>query len=301
VRNKPDILAFDIGNILHEVLFKYYKCKKNVVDIYSFCRDEIFKFVSSNERLKMNLNSPILASLIDEAMRVVNAVNYIDNNSSFIPVNFEYEFKGETALKLKNIYLKGKIDRVDVSNDLVRIIDYKSGRAEASLKELFYGNKLQLFLYASAVQSIFKKHIVGSFYLPLRNDYSDDVKNRYMFKGYFLNEDFVIQAMDKRLDVGLDSDIFDITVNKEFKAGRTKNVKKLEKDQFTSLMTYAERVTEQAFDEIKSGYILPSPTDISDVCKSCAYKHICLKNCANRKTRLSKSVDLQSFKEVEDE
>lgn len=300
-RNKPDILAFDIGNILHEILFKYYSCKKQISDVYNFCKDEVFKFVNKDERLKLNLNSPILVSLIDEAVRVVNAVNYIDENSTFVPMKFEYEFKGVTALKLNNISIKGKVDRVDISDDLIRIIDYKSGRAEASLKELFYGNKLQLFLYASAIENILNKHIVGSFYLPLRNDYSASDKNRYMFKGYFLNEDFVVRAMDKRLNIGDDSDIFDITVNKDYKAGRTKDVKKLESDQFKSLQRYAQKVTEQAVEEIKSGYILPSPTDVGDACKNCAYKHICLKNCADRKVRVSGSVNLDSFKEVKDE
>jgi len=300
-RNLPDILSFDIGNILHEVMFKYYKLNKQVKDIYDFCKNEIFNYVNKDDRLKLNLNSPILTALIDEAVRIISAVDYIDNNSTFIPTAFEFEFKNEKALKLKNINIRGKVDRVDISNDLLRIIDYKSGRAEASLKELFYGNKLQLFLYACAIENIFNKNLVASFYLPLRNEYSTTEKNRYMFKGYFLNEDFVLHAMDKKLDVGVDSDIFDITMNKEFKAGRTKNVRKLESNELKSLKDYAKEVSEQAVEEIKSGYINPTPTGIAKPCNTCAYKHICLKNTANRTSRSDLGVDISSFvKEVED-
>ena len=94
---KPDleleILAFDIGNILHEIMFKYYKKKKQVGDIYEFCKTEVFSNVLKNDRLKLNADSPILQNLIKEAVRVVNAVDYIDANSSFDPQLFEYAFE----------------------------------------------------------------------------------------------------------------------------------------------------------------------------------------------------------------
>jgi radical SAM protein with 4Fe4S-binding SPASM domain len=66
-------------------------------------------------------------------------------------------------------------------------------------------------------------------------------------------------------------------------------------------MNYAKNITEIAVDEIKSGYIAPSPTDLSDVCKNCAYKHVCLKNCADRKTRIAYGVDINSFKQEEED
>ncbi len=135
-----DILSFDIGNVLHEITFKYYKNKKQVGDIYDFCKKEVFAFVDKDDRLKLNLNSPILINLIDEAVRVICGLNYMDENSSFVPFKFEHEFKGEKALKLDNIDVIGKIDRVDVSGDMLRVVDYKSGKADANLKELYYGN-----------------------------------------------------------------------------------------------------------------------------------------------------------------
>ena len=171
-------------------MFKYYKNKKKIEDIYEFCKNEIFNFVGKNERLKLSLESPIILNLIDESVRVITAVNYMDVNSTFVPLSFEQEFKGKNALKLKNINIIGKVDRVDVSGDILRVIDYKSGKAEANLKELYYGNKLQLFLYSCAMEKYFNKKAVGSFYLPLRNAYSTSDDYAYSLKGFFINEDF---------------------------------------------------------------------------------------------------------------
>jgi ATP-dependent helicase/DNAse subunit B len=72
----------------------------------------------------------------------------------------------------------------------MRIIDYKSGKANASLKELYYGHKLQLFLYSSAIENITKNKVVGCFYLPLHNDYTREIGNSYALNGFFINFKF---------------------------------------------------------------------------------------------------------------
>lgn len=296
-RDSVDILPFDIGNILHEIMFKYYKLKKDVGDIYEFCRDEVFAFVNNNDRLKLNIESPILTALIDEAVRVINAVEYIDKNTDFMPTSFEYEFKGEEALKLKNINIRGKVDRVDVYNDLMRVIDYKSGKSDANLKELYYGNKLQLFLYASAMENILNKKLVGSFYMPLRNAYRTEDVNPYALKGFFINEDFVLKAMDNRFETGFKSDIIQTIMDEKGKAGRTKGVTKLEFGEMLNLKNYAQKISEQAIEEIKQGYINPTPSANKKPCTFCPYSHLCLKDSANRLLRQSNTVTSNSFKE----
>jgi len=298
-REDGSILPFDVGNILHEIIFKYYKIKKKVDDIYEFCKDQVFKFAEKNQRIKLNIKSPILLALIDESVRVISAIDYMDKNSTFVPTLFEYEFKGNKALKLENINIKGKVDRVDISNDLIRVIDYKSGKSDASLKELYYGDKLQLFLYASAMENILGKNSVASFYLPLRNAYKTTDENSYAFKGFFLNEDFVLTAMDTRFEPGYKSDIILTTMDQQFKAGLTKGVRKLTSNEMQTLKSYAKIVSQNAVDEIRSGYIKPSPSGNKNPCGYCPYNHVCLKNSANRVERSVLPVSIDSFKEVE--
>ncbi|MBE5741508.1 MAG: hypothetical protein E7351_03175 [Clostridiales bacterium] len=300
-RLDSEILSLDIGNLLHDIMYKYYKSKKQVGDIYEFCRDEIFAYVERDERLKLNADSPMLINLIDEATRVIQGVNYIDENSLFAPTYFEFDFKDKTALKLKNIDIIGKIDRVDSCGDMLRVIDYKSGRADASLKELYYGNKLQLFLYSLAIENILNKRTVGNFYLPLHNAYSKEVENTYSLKGFFVNEDFVVHALDKRLEPGMKSDIVNLKLNKDGKATKYNGYKELEMNEMSMLKNYAKTVSEQAVDEIRSGYIAPNPSEISKPCDYCDYRHICMKNSSAIKYRQASKVNLDSFKEVDDE
>ena len=300
-RLETQILSLDIGNVLHEIMFKFYQKKKQVDDIYEFCKQEVFKYVDKVERLKFNLNSPILINLIDEAVRVINAMNYIDENSLFEPKYFEFAFAGNNALKLRNISIMGKIDRVDVCDDMFRVIDYKSGKADASVKELYYGNKLQLFLYSLAMENILKTKAVGSFYLPLHNKYEKEVKNAYSLKGFYLAEDFVVTAFDKRLEAGAKSDIVNVSLNKTGTVTRTRGYKELNSDELNNLKKYAKEASENAVDEIKSGFILPSPSEVSKPCEYCPYVHICLKESCGVELRKTNKVDLTSFKEEEDE
>lgn len=300
-RLKTEILSLDVGNMLHEIMFKYYKNKKNVGEIYDFCKDEIFKFVEKNDRLKPNIKSPILINLIDECVRVINAINYIDENSLFAPKYFEKEFSGKDALQLKNIQIIGKVDRVDIYNDMFRIIDYKSGKADASLMELFYGNKLQLFLYSIAMENILSKTSVGSFYLPLHNAYVKELGNTYSLKGFYLAEDYVVRAFDKRLQPGEKSDIVNVKINKSNTVAKTIGYKELNFSELNLLKNYSIKVSENAVDEIKSGYIAPNPSDINKPCDYCPYVHICMRNTCGVKYRLTNKVTLESFKEVQDE
>lgn len=292
-RLKNDIMPLDTGNILHEILFNYYTLNKQVGDLYQFAKNQIFGIIEKDERLKLNAKSPVLINLIDETVRVLNGVDYIDQNCNFKPVKFEYPFKDKTALDLGNAKLIGKIDRVDTDGNSLRIVDYKTGRAEASLKELYYGNKLQLFLYACAMENASKKRVVGEFYLPLHNAYTTD-KNTYALKGFFENTEENVKNLDNRLQPGDKSDIVNITMSKSNTARRFGD-KELQPDEMQTLKDYSKQVASLAIDEIKSGYIKPTPSGVSSPCESCPYIQICLKKSNAQTEREPKQVGISSF------
>lgn len=292
-RLKNDIMPLDTGNILHEILFNYYTLNKQVGDLYEFAKTQIFKIIERDERLKLNAKSPVLTNLIDETVRVLNGVDYIDKNCNFKPVKFEYEFKDKTALNLGKAKLKGKIDRVDTDGSFLRIVDYKTGKAEASLKELYYGNKLQLFLYACAMENASKQRVVGEFYLPLHNAYTTD-KNTYSLKGFFENTEENVKNLDNRLQPGEKSDIVNLTVAKTGLA-RKFGDKELQPSEMQTLKDYSKQVSALAIEEIKSGFIKPTPSGVSLLCDSCPYVQICLKKSNAQQERSAQQVGIDSF------
>lgn len=303
-REKNEITSLDVGNIIHEILYNYYKLNKNVGDVAEFCKKEIFKILDRDERLKTNANSPIITNLIDELFRVIEGLNHIDENSLFAPYRFEFEFKGGNALKLYNVAIEGKVDRVDfdAETNTMRVVDYKSGMADANLKELYFGNKLQLFLYALAMEQNTKSKVVGEFYLPIHNDFKRDISNNYSLKGFFVNSQDVVHAMDKNLLPNEKSSIVNITMTKQNLARRTRGYKELESFEMDRLKNYAKLISVGAVEEIKSGYIKPSPSEISNMCVFCPYVHICMRSTSNIDYRSAGEVSLNSFNlEAKDE
>lgn len=292
-RLKNDIMPLDTGNILHEILFNYYTLNKQVGDLYDFAKNQIFKIIEKDERLKLNAKSPVLINLIDETVRVLNGVDYIDQNCNFKPIKFEYEFKDKTSLNLGKAKLKGKIDRVDTDGNALRIVDYKTGRAEASLKELYYGNKLQLFLYACAMENASKQKVVGEFYLPLHNAYTTD-KNTYSLKGFFENTQENVKNLDNRLQPGDKSDIVNLTLSKTGIA-RKFGDKELQPSEMETLKNYSKQVSALAIEEIKSGFIKPTPSSVSLLCENCPYVQICLKKSNAQQERNAQQVSIDSF------
>ncbi len=293
-RMADNVQTFDVGNILHEILRDYYAKACDVGDIYEFCKNKVFDYVKNVERLKLDISNPMLINLIDEAVRVISGMQYIDKNTKFMPFKQEFEFNNNFALKLKDANIIGKVDRIDKYNDLYRIVDYKSGKVDTNLAELYYGNKLQLFLYSLAVENIFGK-TVGCFYLPLHNEYTVKEGNNYALKGYFINDSDVVSMLDNRLEPLKKSDIVNIAATKEMTARRIINY------DFENLKNYTLRLTNNAISDIKSGYISPSPSEVSSPCKYCEFASICLPKSSSVKERVCNKVNGESFKEVEDE
>ncbi|MBR2969720.1 MAG: PD-(D/E)XK nuclease family protein [Clostridia bacterium] len=295
------IQSFDIGTILHDILYLYYKRDKKVGEVYEFCRDQVFKHFDRDERLRLNADNAIVQNLIEEAVRTIAGVNYLDENSLFQVRKdlLEFDFS-KTPLKLDNINIIGKIDRVDQCGDMLRVVDYKSGKANASLKELYYGHKLQLFLYSSAIENVVGDKVVGCFYLPLHNEYMREIGNTYSLNGFYINDNQVIQSFDKRLIPGMKSDIVNVNMLNSGLARTTIGYKEVDSAQMSRLKDYAKRTSIGAVDEIRSGFISPSPSGISKPCDYCPYMQICMRKSEGIDYREDHHIVPDSFKEVED-
>ncbi|MCR5216978.1 MAG: PD-(D/E)XK nuclease family protein [Lachnospiraceae bacterium] len=99
-------------------------------------------FTSTNRRMYMTKR------LEERVNRTIWAVTEQLKKGLFVPVKVEEEFfLGEI--------LKGRIDRIDLCDRgdtlYFKVIDYKTGSAEFSLDQTYYGLKIQLLTYMNAV------------------------------------------------------------------------------------------------------------------------------------------------------
>lgn len=282
-----DLKAFDFGNLMHELVKTYYENKNNISDIQSFCENFVSQKLPKSHYSK---NLQLKNSLTNECVRLISKLNYQDENSDFIPTYFEFGLSEDNFFKTSNLSLVAKVDRIDLVSDAFRIVDYKTGKDKPSFADLYYGKKIQLFLYAMLAQNKLGLPCVGVFYLPIRNEYKEKTDKFYSLQGFYLNDLNVAKQMDIRFDGDKysKSDIVNISVNKNM-LSISKDEYSLTKTEFEKVCRYIEDLCAQALTEIQNGYIAPSPISKED-CKYCPYLQLCRKNSMNVKYRKKDSI-----------
>lgn len=291
----------DVGTFVHEVLERYFKKTKGKLRTLSreeieVKADEAVREVFDKEELAYLRNDPsvkfLLARLRKESKRT--ALDLTDNilKGSFEPTYFELSFgsrPGQTnSVCLDTPYGKisfhGKIDRIDVANvggEKVAIaIDYKTGSVEADLHNVYYGTKLQLYLYLIAIREGLKIKPVGSFYLPIKSGYSSGGRN-YRFQGQFVFSNDMIKALDREKHEeavlsakSTTSDIIPIAFTiKNGVVGTRSTKNKVDEQGIDAILRYVSSIIPLAIEEIGNGYIEKTP--LGDKCEHCQHRVIC--------------------------
>ena len=201
--------------------------------------------------------------------------------SRFRPVALEVEFgAGDGRILLRDVPLKGRIDRVDAWQDAdikyLRVIDYKTKGRAVSLPEIYHGLQLQLILYLAAAVAKGGKP-AGVFYFaiddPLIPTPSRDPEEIEALRekalrldGLVLEDERVIEAMSPRPEAVLG-------VNRK---GRKSGSLVAEED-FQLLMGRAASLAEDALSRIRAGdtEIRPAEWAGGSACDYCDYKALC--------------------------
>lgn len=164
--------------------------------------------------------------LRDSIYRVVERLHDELAQSAFTPVDYEYaisEYSDVKPLSLTahdgtQIVVSGKVDRIDCytakdGRRYVRIIDYKSGRKQFSLDDVYDGLNLQMLIYLFCIehngQDKYNGIIpAGILYMPAsevepdlpRNSTESDQNilkaKHYRMNGLILNDTEIVSAMD---------------------------------------------------------------------------------------------------------
>ncbi len=271
----------DIGNICHklaEMFVKKYRDKLgdlSNLDIRKFLSQALpvaIKEENLSEKLDATIDKNSLLDYIDRlAFLMLSRIAMEQKASSFRPV---YTEKNLDELYLeydgnKIIRLLGKIDRIDEAGDYFRIMDYKTGKVAPILKDLYYGDKLQLFLYENAAAKMLNKVQAGTLYFDCRYDYDKVDSSDAILKGVIVNDEDVISLFDRNIQNGK-SDVIAVST----KAGGGYKGSALAKYPLENFEEYAKRVSSRALGEMESGYIAPKPD--ASACDKCGFKSICL-------------------------
>lgn len=261
----------EIGTLCHafceEFVKQYNKNNKILVDDFinkNF--DNICIACSLKDKLDNSEDCVLLKRFLKKQIKnILLGIVEEFKVSSFRPLALEKNVSFEIK---KGLQIKGKIDRIDTSGEYLRILDYKTGKTGSILKELYYGIKLQLFLYSKIAETIYNKKSVGTLYFNAKFDYVSSGEDKNKFKGIIENEEEIINLFDKNLESIGESNLFNI---KKGKNGFSGNI--LAKDNFEKYHDYSLKLSQNAINEIENGMIEPKPNDT--VCKTCPYKALC--------------------------
>ena len=185
-----ELESFELGSIVHSILYDFYKSIKEKNITLTKCNDETFKraekllFAIAEKKIeKMHLNSPVIFYEKEKIFGIggnkKNSILYKfleeerNNDDGYLPQYFELEFgsfkknvvDSENDLLVGAVKVRGKIDRVDIDSEQKRfkVIDYKLGGKKPTVNELLTGISLQLPLYLYASKKLIEADLKDNF------------------------------------------------------------------------------------------------------------------------------------------
>jgi hypothetical protein len=162
----------DQGTLIHRVIEKLYKPfigKKLDVSDINFMKNQL-KNESHNTFIELYSKEPIGKNLIFiEVVKeyIENTLNFeldqIKNQNARIKIIYlEKKLEYNLTIRNQNVKLKGIIDRIDMFNDEVRIIDYKSGNVNPGVLDIRNIDKVKIdHKYSYLLQLLFYKYLFG--------------------------------------------------------------------------------------------------------------------------------------------
>jgi len=279
------ILTPDIGNILHAVMSRFGKdlqeenrawASVNAVELDSRV-EKIINELTPRLHNKILLSTKTLEHRRERIKKVavesLSRLIELDKKSEFHPEIFEKNFYDDKKIDDVEINLRGQIDRIDLSGDgkYFLIIDYKTGKANISLRKIFSGLSLQLVIYLSEARNFLEKREAGAMLYCLlkisnksgRTDSEAKIEANKELKmpGLIRIDEEIKNAVDKTGDF-VDFD--------------KKNL--VSRADLEIIVKYAEKILDTTAEKILSGNIEVKPAKFKndvDACEYCLYSALC--------------------------
>lgn len=297
-REIQDIQASESGSFTHAVLEHFLNDYKDRLDELDdekviFLAEEICNHLLSNDdRLKGLIKGESerkIKNMIKNSCLVCAEVVRIIKKGDFRPIGTEVDF-GFNNCAFEGVKLPlgtnivGKVDRIDECEDRVIVIDYKTGKVEPELKSIYYGKKLQLYVYLYALRQAGLKPS-GAFYQKVESRYAKtEESERFRYAGYFLDDSYFFTLMDKSLFEEDKSGVLELDLS-----AKNKSKYALTEEDFSKLIDYSYRMAVRAEQLIKGGYTKATP--LEHACDYCPIRATCANDKPQRKLLVKKVGD----------
>lgn len=297
-REVQEVQVNESGTFTHAVLEKLLERYKDDLDdlsdelIISYANEIGEKLLANDDRLRGLLKGESERKILNmkkNACLVCVEVVRIIKKGKFRPIGTEVSF-GYKETTFKGVELPlgtrivGTVDRIDSCDDRVIVIDYKTGKTEPELKSIYYGKKLQLYIYLYALRQAGLKPS-GAFYQKVESRYAKaEEGERFRYEGYFLDDSYFFTLMDQGLFEEDKSRVLDLDLG-----AKNKSKYALSEEDFSKLIDYSYRMAARAEELIKSGYTKATP--LEHACDYCPIKGTCSKDKPQRKALTKKVGD----------
>ncbi len=273
-REEATVLAVDAGSFVHSLLESTSQ-KVNEFET----EEKLVAFAATEGKRLMDESVYLLQQdtkagsysskkILEEGVKVAEAIYRQLKESAFTVEGTEVPVSGELVF--------GSVDRVDVAKipveegepavEYVRVIDYKTGSIDDTPAAYYTGQKIQMQLYMHEVKG--DRIPAGVFYFPASTSYSDEEGGRFRMKGFLNGDEGALKAGDTSLGDDAKSEHFDATLHTN-----NRRTKVMKGSTFADFLEYGVLVAEQGAEEIKEGFIAPTP--YKDKCTYCKYGGMC--------------------------
>lgn len=265
-REEQSVMATDSGNFVHALLQRVadrFSCLKSEEEARGYSRqigEELLKQPPYCYAADTRSGEYAASRLLEEGAEAAAA--------AFSQVKGSLYRVAETEKTVETSFFRGKIDRVDETDDFVRIVDYKTGAIDDGASAYYTGRKIQLQLYMTAAKG--DKIPAGVFYFPASLAFSEDGAAPFQMKGFFCGDADAVTAGDPVMasgEKGTKSEFF------AAKNGETRNTHSMDRLTFSDFIDYSVYVSSGARKEIAQGFIGVSPH--KNACDYCSFGGVC--------------------------
>lgn len=306
--------ALQRGTIVHYVLenfvLRYGKNlvgldKAEICNIVDILIKEYLQSIGGFEEFVTNRINFLIGKIALLLRDVITHIVRELSQCEFVPEFCELKIGGNDGvvppeIKLQNgaeMSIEGSIDRVDIWNGYVRIVDYKTGSKKFKLSDVLVGLNLQMLIYLYSILKGKNAEFntlspAGVLYMPSTREKEN---KKLTMNGIILDNECVAEAMEK----GNAGEF--IPKLKFDKSGNVSEKSYISNEAFKLIFSYIEKLISNMGEDMLTGKAEANPMDTSvDACKYCDFYSVCcIENTQHQKAeKLNNAEVIEKMKEV---